>query len=110
MGGESQNQSLHEDEVWREGNDNDNYNNDDNDDSGDDDCYDVDDDDDEEDDDDEVMVMVTKKREESEAARAAYSKPLPAGISDIACNYTFFYLLNSFFSPASQDLSDVTCN
>ena len=51
-----------------------------------------------------IMVMVTKKREEGEAARAAYSKPLPAGISDIACNHTFFLLLNSFFFCQSGSL------
>ena len=31
-----------------------------------------------------VMRLLTKKSEVGEAARAAYSKPLPAGISDIA--------------------------
>ena len=36
-----------------------------------------------------TMMLLTKKREVGEAARAAYSKPLPTGISDIACNYHF---------------------
>ena len=31
------------------------------------------------------MIVLTRKIEVAEAARAAYSKPLPAGISDIVC-------------------------
>ena len=34
---------------------------------------------------DDHYILLTRKIEVAEAARAAYSKPLPAGISDIVC-------------------------
>ena len=34
---------------------------------------------------DDDYILLTRKIEVAEAARAAYSKPLPAGISDIVC-------------------------
>ena len=34
---------------------------------------------------DDHYILLTRKIEVAEAAKAAYSKPLPAGISDIVC-------------------------
>ena len=39
---------------------------------------------------DDHYILLTRKIEVAEAARAAYSKPLPAGISDIAWNKNLF--------------------
>ena len=44
---------------------------------------------------DDDYIVLTRKIEVAEAARAAYSKPLPAGISDIVCKIVYGKILQN---------------